>query len=91
MCECVWGRGLPTIVPGALQNQGRAGHPTANAGEGQDLQLIQHEFAQPSQQCRASQVALHHQATLLSVQVPGPEKHLWGQVWHGQGDEGCEI
>lgn len=65
-----------TIVLGPLQDEGRAGHAVADAGERQHLQLVQHELAEPGQQCRLRVVPSHDVTAGLGVQVFGPEQDL---------------
>lgn len=80
-----------TVIFGAFQDGGRAGDPVPNAGEGQHLELVEHELAQARQQRRLRVVPAHHAAPGLGVQVFGPEQDLSSDT-EGQGGEGrrCE-
>lgn len=87
-----WAEARPgrTVVFGAFQDGGRAGDPVPDAGEGQHLELVEHELAQARQERRLRVVPAYHVAPGLGVQVFGPEQDLSGDT-QGQGGEAvCE-
>ena len=70
-----------TVIKGPLQNGGRAGPAISDAGEGQDLNLVQHVLPQPGQLHAVTGVALHRPEPQVRVQV----LLLIGHLGEGEG------
>ena len=79
-----------TVVFGAFQDGGHAGDAVPDAGEGQHLELVEHELAQARQERRLRVVPAHHVAPGLGVQVFGPEQDLSGDTQGRGGEAVCE-
>lgn len=72
-----------TVVFGPLQDGGRAGDPVPDAGEGQHLELVQHELAQTRQERGLRVVPADHVAPGLRIQISGAVQDL--SMTHGGG------
>ena len=74
-----------TVIFGPLQDGGRAGDPVPDAGEGQHLELVQHELAQTRQERGLRVVPSDHVTPGLRIQLSGAEQDL--SVTHKGGGQ----